>query len=609
MLVWGVAANMLVVLPSAFSHVALSATVLFSVSLPYPTTVPQALERGLMIAVGALWGMAISLGTGPLHYYRPARRAVAQTYRSLADRLESLSRSLRTTPTSGEWVAALTAQHPPIRAALHSARETLAATRLGRESESERGERLVVLTESADQIFATISALSDVLEPNGVGDLSPESSAEIADELERLSHRLRRVAQLTATDRLRHPEVAPLEPGSRTGAFAVRATKTQATSLLERALNFVRAAEESAEGLERTSTSATLAWLRPRLRGRRWSRMLVPLRANLTLESVAFRHALRVGIVAAGSVLLVRLLHLPYGHWLTLSAIIIMQPFAGATTVRGISRIVGTVLGSVIAVAISSLVRGPAELFPIIFLLAGAAVAVLPLNYAAFAMFSTPTFVLLAELNAGSWRLVPVRILDTLFGAALAVLASTMLWPSREREEVPETLAAALRALRAFAADALSMQGDAAASESLIAARRRLSLALTNADSSLERLAAERSSPRATTEALMAVVAYTRRLAASLTALALSGAHTPDSRIEGAGRGDELASHLLGTLDLLADSLESGRGGHAADRALAAEDGADEEIDGGMLSPRLRVLRQLDVLRDAVARTHGETRS
>lgn len=66
------------------------------------------------------------------------------------------------------------------------------------------------------------------------------------------------------------------------------------------------------------------------------------LKANVTLRSSAFRHAIRLSGTLTVAVLLYRFLHLPRGYWIPLTALIILKPDFFTTFSRGSARILGT---------------------------------------------------------------------------------------------------------------------------------------------------------------------------------------------------------------------------------------------------------------------------
>ena len=87
--------------------------------------------------------------------------------------------------------------------------------------------------------------------------------------------------------------------------------------------------------------------------------------------------------------------------------------------------------------ALGALFHDQRAILVLTFVFAASCVALLPVNYAAFSVFLTPTFVLLAEASAGDWNLAETRVLNTLLGGALALAGARFLWPSPERERFP----------------------------------------------------------------------------------------------------------------------------------------------------------------------------
>ncbi len=83
--------------------------------------------------------------------------------------------------------------------------------------------------------------------------------------------------------------------------------------------------------------------------------VLFSLRAILHADSVVLHHGLRVAIVTAAAVLVAGLMHLNHGYWITLTAVVILQPFAAGTRQKAMQRVAGTILGGIVAAALSAL--------------------------------------------------------------------------------------------------------------------------------------------------------------------------------------------------------------------------------------------------------------
>ncbi|HEX9602921.1 MAG TPA: hypothetical protein VF973_04150, partial [Myxococcales bacterium] len=96
--------------------------------------------------------------------------------------------------------------------------------------------------------------------------------------------------------------------------------------------------------------------------------------------------------------------------------------------------------------------------------------------------------------------------------------AAQLLWPSRERDELPQRLAALFHRLREYLDAVLADPGSEPA------ARRSFGLAAANADASFQRHLGEQVEPAERVSAYMTLLTYARRLRNSI-AMAL---HSPD---------------------------------------------------------------------------------
>jgi uncharacterized membrane protein YccC len=171
-----------------------------------------------------------------------------------------------------------------------------------------------------------------------------------------------------------------------------------------------------------------------------------------------------------------------------------------------------------LAAVLHSQLATAAVLFPLALL----ALAILPVNYAAFAFFLTPTFVLAWLPYSGDWQFALVRIANTVAGAAISLAAMKVLFPAYERDRAPEFLRASLGADRRYVAQLAEAWRDGSRSSRLLAnARRATGLAHNDTEESLERLLAE-SWPlrRPFAQFVAAFVTYLRRFAQSVTTLA-----------------------------------------------------------------------------------------
>src|SRR5262249_57505825 len=79
---------------------------------------------------------------------------------------------------------------------------------------------------------------------------------------------------------------------------------------------------------------------------------LATLRANLTMDSVVFRHALRLMACVAAGDAFGRMLHPYRAYWVPMTVVLVLKPEFAVTFSRGVLRIAGTLIGLLLATAL-----------------------------------------------------------------------------------------------------------------------------------------------------------------------------------------------------------------------------------------------------------------
>jgi uncharacterized membrane protein YccC len=471
------------------------ALTMFCITQGAPAPPGPSLARGALLAAGAVVALLVAVAFWPFRPYHPVRRAVSAAWTDLAGLVDDVHDAAAAAAPHAVWDG-LGARRRTCREHLERARNAVAAARIGRQGETGRGLQLLVLYEIAELLLGDIAALTEGLRGRLEQGL-PLPAAAVAS-LPDLAATYRDLAAAIVEQRAPPAPPSTPQPGE-SGEIAM---------LLARLWAGATQGRESVVALERGGAG-------PRQPGAPPARVHWPsLRDALAPGSLELQHALRVAIVTTSASLLAAALHFQRSYWVTVTAIIVLQPHGVATVRRALQRVGGTVVGGIFAALLTRLVRDPLELAPILFFLCWMAVAVRRMNYAAFATLITPIFVLLAEAGASGPHLTRTRIVDTLAGGALALVGGLTLWPTRELERMPALIAKVLGAdleyLRAVLRDSPE--------EALSATRRRIGLAAANAEAALQRLLGE-SHPSARVEPVMALLAFARRMSASITSL------------------------------------------------------------------------------------------
>ncbi|MEM5431244.1 FUSC family protein [Cupriavidus oxalaticus] len=177
------------------------------------------------------------------------------------------------------------------------------------------------------------------------------------------------------------------------------------------------------------------------------------LRENLHWRSPAFRFALRMSMAVALGLWVTN--HLPYvshSYWILLTIIVILKPNFSMTKQRYNDRVIGTLIGCVVAVGILKVVDEPLILLGVLFLalVASAAFVTIKYRYTAIAA-CIQVLIQINLLMPGSPTVAGERLVDTVIGGIIASLFSFVL-PSWEYRAIPKLVENVLQANRRYIA-------------------------------------------------------------------------------------------------------------------------------------------------------------
>lgn len=171
------------------------------------------------------------------------------------------------------------------------------------------------------------------------------------------------------------------------------------------------------------------------------------LATNFNSGSAIFRHSLRLALVVLAGFLIGSYFSVQNSYWILLTIIVIMRPNYGLTKERTRKRIIGTLVGGAIAIAIvfltqSSTVYAVLGLFSLTM-----AFSLIQRNYTTAAIFITLSIIFIyALLQPEVLNVIQYRILDTLVGAALAAFGNFILWPKWELQNINNVIASSVSA-------------------------------------------------------------------------------------------------------------------------------------------------------------------
>ncbi|WP_329336895.1 FUSC family protein [Streptomyces sp. NBC_00663] len=166
---------------------------------------------------------------------------------------------------------------------------------------------------------------------------------------------------------------------------------------------------------------------------------------NVALSAASWRYGLRLALCIGVAQVLVSIIPVPRSYWVALTITFVLKPDFGSVFSRALLRALGTVAGLVIAAAVLSEVpRGWWDI-PVMLLLAPLIPALTPRGYGYQTAAITPVILLLSDiLNHQGTALLMPRLLDSLMGCGIALVAGYLLWPESWHTRVGDRLAKAV---------------------------------------------------------------------------------------------------------------------------------------------------------------------
>ncbi|MFD5631303.1 FUSC family protein [Streptomyces sp. NPDC127072] len=193
---------------------------------------------------------------------------------------------------------------------------------------------------------------------------------------------------------------------------------------------------------------------------------------NVLLSEASWRYGLRLALCIGIAQSLVSIVPVARSYWVALTITFVMKPDFGSVFSRALLRALGTVAGLVVAAGILAVVPLGWWDVPVMFLLAPLIPALTPRGYGYQTAAVTPVILLVSDiLNHQGTALIQPRLVDSLMGCAIAIVAGYLLWPESWHTRVGDRLADAVGDTAGYVEYAFGEDADPAARARM---RRRL---------------------------------------------------------------------------------------------------------------------------------------
>ena len=244
---------------------------------------------------------------------------------------------------------------------------------------------------------------------------------------------------------------------------------------------------------------------------------------NLSFTSATFKHALRVSLVCLIGFITARTIAVGHhSYWVLLTIIVILKPGFSLSKQRNYQRLVGTIGGGVAGILILTFIPNVDVQFVLMVILMLGTYSFLRLNYVVSVIFMTPYVLILFKfLGVGHLNLAEERIIDTVIGSTIAFIATYLIFPTWEFEQVQENLGEVLHASNNYLVKiAETITGKAISTTEFKLARKDMYVKSANLSATFERMTSEPKSKQRKIKEIHKFVVLSHILSSYLSNLA-----------------------------------------------------------------------------------------
>ncbi len=278
---------------------------------------------------------------------------------------------------------------------------------------------------------------------------------------------------------------------------------------------------------------------------------------NISFNSNMFRHSLRFTVAMLFAFILGTVLEIHNTYWILLTIIVIIRPNFGLTKERSKDRIIGTVIGAVIAIGIVLITQNTIIYGILAITSLTLAFSLLQQNYTSAAALITISIVFLYSfMNPNAFEVIQYRVVDTIIGAIIAIAANYILWPSWEINNMKDVLASAIQKNKSYILATKDLYHDK--NENLLnykIARKEVFLAISNLNAAFQRLTQDPKSKQKEFELIYNVVTLNQTIVSAIASIGnfvINHKTTPASK-----EFDVLIEKIANTLQIATEQLEN----------------------------------------------------
>lgn len=510
---------------------------LFGLSFPQPFQ--ESLLSGLYLLAGAGWAIIITLFSFPFRPLNPVKRSVAKIWKANTELLDAIIEEL----SSKENLSAeITKKEMAVRTSINESMDLFARREKEAKVKAQHYDIMIDLRRSSALYSAALISLYEELSSIHKSTFQNIKDSTLYKTLSAFAQASARLSILIYTSRpedftLAKVRVKRCEIAIELFKEAIKDLKVNPSE--QRALkHFTDTLDKAYNDMQQTITlvdaklnlkksdyfeSYKLSYTNFMAGVDNW--VYLDFFKNLIhFNSDQFKYALRVSIGLCLAVFIFKYFNIDHGYWIALTMIIVIQPYYGATRKKGTERIIGTLAGVILG-GLIMLLPLPRETFVVLLVFVSFFVAYfLRNNYKVGVFFVTIMMVILMQISQrGSLELIGWRILSTLIGALMAIIAGYAFWPVWEKKRFPPLMQDALTETKNYLRQVIRYYQKELGPNETWFLNRRLAEASNNlVFSSVERMYEEPKHIQDNVDTYFAMVGVNVRITREITSVALS---------------------------------------------------------------------------------------
>lgn len=242
---------------------------------------------------------------------------------------------------------------------------------------------------------------------------------------------------------------------------------------------------------------------------------------NFSLDSTMFRHALRFTIAMVFAYILGRIFDIQNTYWILLTIVVIMRPSFGLTKERSKDRIIGTLIGAAVAIGIVLLTQNTIIYSVLAFVSLIMAFSLIQQIYKSAAALITISIVFVYSLiNPDAFEVIQYRVLDTAFGAGIAIMANYVLFPSWEIDNLRHVLLNAINNNRSYLLATQALYRNKIDNKhSYNIARKEAFLSMSNLNAGFQRLTQDPKSKQKEFQSIYEIVTLNQTIISAIASI------------------------------------------------------------------------------------------